>query len=233
MTVAASAIVNRARDVLIDAGAVRWVDAELLRWVSDGQRAVVMAIPSASSTRATVALAAGTKQSIPNDGYILLSVDRNNVTGGTAPGRAVRIVSRELVENFNPDWHSATADPIVQVYVFDPNTPREYFVSPPNDGTGFVDLVYSKMPTELVAKTDNLSVDDIYQTPLVDYVLYRAFQKDSDYNTAQSVYQAKTLAQQYLDSFNSALGIKATAQSTDNPSVGLTDAPPTTPGGAK
>lgn len=223
MTVAASAIINRARDVLIDVGATRWTDPELLRWLSDGQRTVVMAIPAASSKRATLALAAGTVQSIPADGYTLLTVERNNgAANGSTPGRVIRLVSRELVDNFNPDWHTATAKAVAQSYMFDPNVPKQFYVSPPNTGTGYADIVYSQMPAELTSTASTLTVDDIFQTPLVDYVLYRAFQKDSDYVVTTSVYSAVTLASSYLEAFKTAIGVSDQALVASNPNQGLT-----------
>lgn len=208
MTVAASAILTRARDVLIDTGATRWTDPELLRWLNDGQRTIVMAVPSANSKRQTLSLAAGTRQAVPATSYMLLGCDRNNgAADGSAPGRAVRQVDRAMLDTFNPDWHSATKQAVVQCYVYDPATPLVYHVSPPNDGTGFLDVVTSELPTEITATNQNISVDDIYQTPLVDYVLYRAFLKDSDYATVQTVYQAKSLAQGYLEAFSLAVGL--------------------------
>lgn len=210
MTVAASSILDRARTQLIDAGATRWTDAELLKWLSDGQRTIVAAVPAASATRATVALAAGTRQTLPADGYQLLKVERNNVNDGGTPGRAVRIVSRELLDSFDPDWHSATSKAIAQNYVFDPNTPTTYFVSPPNTGAGYVDITYSKLPPELAAAADNIAVEDIYQTALVDYVLYRAYQKDADFAPGAA------MAAGYLQLFMAAIGQTETGRVAAN-----------------
>jgi hypothetical protein len=50
-------------------------------------------------------------------------------------------------------------------------------VSPPADGTGYVELVYSVSPVDL-AETDPVAVADIYVPGLVDYALYRAFSKE-------------------------------------------------------
>lgn len=221
MSVAASVIIARARDVLIDAGATRWTDAELMRWLSDGQRAVVSAVPAASSARQTMALAAGTLQTLPAGSYMLLTVDRNNgAANGSLPGRAVRLITRDVLDNFNPDWHSATPQLLVQSYTYDPDTPLNFYVSPPSDGAGFLDVVISALPAEITATNQNISVDEIYQTPLVDYLLYRAFLKDSDYATVQTVYQAKSLAQSYLDAFVAGVGSSPKARAAAPPAGG-------------
>lgn len=228
MTVAASVIVSRARTQLVDAGATRWPDAELLKWLSDGQRALVVAVPAASAKRSTIALAAGTLQTIPGDGHMLLTAERNNgAADGSAPGRALRVVSRELVEAFDPDWHTATAKAVAQNYVFDPNTPKSFFVTPPNDGTGHADIVYSVNPPELASTADAISVADIYQTALVDYVLYRAFEKDADFNAGAS------RAQAHMAAWQAAIGQTEGGIAAGNPNLGLTPPDMSSRGAAK
>lgn len=227
MAVLASAILTRVRTQLIDSGATRWPDSELLKWLSDGQRAIVKLVPSASAKRATVPLAAGTLQALPDDAYMLLSVERNNVSDGGTPGRAVRIISRELLDAFDPDWHTATRKKVAQNYAFDPNTPREYFVQPPNDGTGFVDVVYSELPADVDADTDTLTVHDIYQTELVDYVLYRAYEKDADFAAGQAY------ASTYYQKFTAALGGTEEGTVAANPNLSLSPPDMSNKGSAK
>ena len=88
MTVTAQTIIDRVRTQLIDEDAVRWTDAELLRWLSDGQRAVVAFSAGASSTTAVKAMVAGTRQSIPADGHMLLTIVRNLSADQVTAGRA-------------------------------------------------------------------------------------------------------------------------------------------------
>jgi len=95
-TVTAGTIISKAATQLIDISGVRWTRAELLGWLNDGLRQIVVMQPNASATRSAVQLAAGTRQTLPSGGWMLLSVYRNMGTTGTTPGRAVRISSREL-----------------------------------------------------------------------------------------------------------------------------------------
>lgn len=228
MTIAASTIIDRARNQLIDTGTTkRWSDTELLNWLSDGQRALVALAPAASNTSVTVALVAGTKQTIPSDGHMLLSIMRNNVSGGGTPGKVVRLVSREIMDNYNADWHGGTQKAVVQNYIFDPQDPTHYYVYPPNTGAGYVDMVYSKVPAELTTLADTLSVQDVYQTALFDYVMFRAHQKDSDFAAGL------TVAQSYLQSFLSSVGQGETGQLSNNPNLQLAQPDPSNRGSAK
>ena len=53
MAISGSDILSRVRDTLQDTTSVRWTDAELLRYLNDGQREVVNMKPDASALTAT------------------------------------------------------------------------------------------------------------------------------------------------------------------------------------
>lgn len=199
MTVLASSIVTRVRSALIDNGdngaPQRWPDADLLRYMSDGQRTIVAAIPRASSKVAVISLVAGTRQSIPADGHCLLSAIRNMGVGGSTPGASVMLEPRAILDAQYLTWHSDTATASVVAYTFDMSDQAGFFVYPPSLGTSKLEINYSVLPPELAATTDPLTIKEIYQTALYDYVMYRAHQKDSDYAGGQAV------AAGYLNSF--------------------------------
>lgn len=198
MSVAASSIFSRVRTQLIDngvSGPVRWTDAELLQWLSDGQRTIVAASPRASAKRAVVPLVAGTRQTIPADGYCLLTPYRNMTSlAGTTPGNALQKIERNWMDTQFPAWHMAT--PVTQPtgVMWDPSDPGVYYVTPPSDGTGYVEMSYAVEPPEMTATTDLLVVKDIYATPLFDYVMFRCADKDSDYAPGQAVAAAYSAA---------------------------------------
>lgn len=228
MAVLASSIVTRVREQLIDTGTPpRWSDAELLRFLSDGQKTIVALAPAASAVIASHQLAAGTRQSIPVDGYMLLTIFRNMGTNGSTPGRVCRIVSRELLDAVDPDWHVATASAVVKNYIFDPATSDVFYVYPPNTGTGYVEMSYSVSPTELTSLSDELIVDELYSPALADYVMFRAHQKDSDFSAGQS------LAQTYLALFNSFMQQHGAATLGENPNLQLTPPDMSVSGAAK
>lgn len=184
MAVAASSIINRVRNQLIDTGtyaAQRWTDAELLYWLSDGQRTIVATAPRTSQKLAVVQLAAGTRQALPADGYMYLTAYRNMGPAGTTPGNIILQTPRTLMDTQYPTWHYDAAAAAPRLAIFDQSDPTTYFVYPPADGTGHIELSYAAAAAELVNLTDTLVVKDIYATPLFDYVMWRATQKDSDY----------------------------------------------------
>lgn len=183
-TIAASRIIDKVQIILMDEAGVRWPDAtELLGWLNDGQREVLVYKPNAHVHNEAVQLAAGTKQTLPEVGVQLIDIPRNMGSDGTKPGRVIRIVSREVLDAAVPNWHGAKPSAECRHYMYNPLDPKRFYVYPPQPsaGMGYVEMVYAAVPEEVLSLTAPISLDDIYQNALIDYVLYRAYSKDTDY----------------------------------------------------
>lgn len=179
-----SELLTRAGDILQDQTSVRWAQAELLRYLNDGRRELAIHRPDIYSFSTLLVLVAGTKQTIPSDGNRFLDAVRNVTSGGTI-GRAVRITEREILDAQLPDWHTETASTAIKHFMFDERSPKLFYVYPPAAAAHQLEIVYSKSPVDIasgdVASTSALTGEDIYSGTLLDYILYRAFSKDSEY----------------------------------------------------
>ena len=209
MTISAQSVIRRVVDTLQDKTSITWPVAELVRYLNDGQREIVLYRPDSMVTNATVYLdPQNSKQAIPSDGSKLIEVIRN--TDGTR--RAVRLTTRSILDSQSPDWHSHpnTANEIHH-YMFDARDPKTFYVYPPAGDACSVELVYSSLPGDIqepvdgslfTAVTGDISVPDIYANILQDYILYRSYTKDSEYagNGAR--------AQAHYGAFAAALGIE-------------------------
>ena len=233
----ASDITSRARLLLNDIDATRWVDSELFKWINDAQKLVAMVRPDASVATFVMTLIAGTRQTIPSGGFRLLDIVRNvtTVTGSTpayqvvtVPGRSVRIVDREVLDTQDPYWHTATGSAEIKHFIYDNRSPTLFYVYPPATTSAKLEVVYSVAPTDVAAAGDTLSISDIYQDVVLNYVLYRAYSKDAEYASNAA------LAGGYLNVVNQMLGIKTqkdVAYSPDLNSKGSSPAPGLTAGG--
>lgn len=215
-TILASAIIAKASLQLFDPSNVRWTQPELLGWLNSGQRAITAIKPSAYTKVASVKLVAGTRQTIPSDGWLLLGLYRNMGTNGATPGAAVRITTREVMDALNLNWHTDTPASAVSDYMFNLNDQDAFYVYPPNDGTGYVELNYAAVPPDLGAVSDPIEISDVYEPVLLDYILFRANAKDGTYPPGLQ------LASTYLQAFLSAVGAKDTAELQSNPDLQLT-----------
>lgn len=210
-TITAKTIIDKASIQLLDTGNTRWTRAELLYWINDAQRQIVIMSPNATNKVATYKLAAGTRQSIPSDGWTLLEVIRYMGTDGTKPGRAIRLTSRELLDSFNPDWHSDPTSSTPKHYVFDIQDQTAFFVYPPNNGNGYIQVNYSPDPTDLVSENETIKLNNIFETAILDYVLYRACSKDAEYAPGLQ------LAAGYLQTFMASMGQKEQSETSNSP----------------
>lgn len=233
----ASDITSRARLLLNDIDATRWLDTELFKWISDAQKLVAMMRPDASVATFVMTLIAGTRQSIPSTGFRLLDIIRNvtTVTGSTpanqvvtVPGRSVRIVDREVLDTQDPYWHTAPGSAEIKHFIYDNRSPTLFYVYPPATTAAKLEVVYSVAPTDVTAAGDTLSISDIYQDVVLNYVMYRAYSKDAEYASNAA------LAGGYLNVVNQMLGIKTqkdVAYSPDLNSKGSSPAPGLSAGG--
>lgn len=188
-TLQAQHILSRVRNILQDNTGVRWTDGEMFDYLSDAQRDIANLRPDATATHANVQLATGTEQTIPTDGLRLISVNRNmSGTATDATGaRAVSKVNLDVINSEEPSWHDPTVTgraahtTVVKHYMFDQRDPRKFFVYPGVAGNAYVEVIYSKNPTNIGANTDLIQVDDIFANALINFVLYRAYLKDGEF----------------------------------------------------
>lgn len=188
MSILVSEITAEAGRLLHDTGQIRWSQDELIEYLDDAQKAVVLLRPEATRTEAAVLLAAGAKQSLPSDGYRFLSVGHNMGTTGKVPGRHIYLVDKSALDRHDPGWRAGVPATEIDEYCVDPPNTLDFYVNPPAHPSTpvYVWLAYSKYPTRLRRTTeipaynsalDTISVADIYKPPLLEYVLMRANRK--------------------------------------------------------
>lgn len=206
----AQEILERVAVTLEDPEFVRWPKAELLDWVSEAQIAIART-PGTYSVTKRVKLKEGTRQELPADAWGLLSVTRN-FDEDDRPMTPVRLVTRSLLDCCVPDWHMLPEYPIVENYVYDDRYPKEFYVFPPNDGSGTVEVVYMGIPQEVTSEDDVLILDDTYLPAILNYVLFRALSKESDY--AAGAQSAAAYFSAYQSELQSAMATRG--QTTPN-----------------
>jgi hypothetical protein len=226
--VLATEIIRRASTALFDATNVRWSQGEIVDYINDGQRQIILLRPDANSVTASVKLVPGSKQSIPvadgtdpngvatPKGVRFLRAVRNMGTDGRTPGRAIRECSRVALDNEVPDWHFANPSSTVQHSIFDNIAPKTYYVYPacPASGNVYIELVYSGLPVTVLknadgsptSATDQLTLSDQYINALLDFVLMRCYAKDASYAGNMS------RAQVHLEAFGNSLNVTMTTE---------------------
>ena len=209
-TILGSEIISKARRILQDTttGGTRWLDDELLGWINDAQREIVLIKPNSNSLVADAETVQGSKQTLPSGGLTLLAVIRNTA------GPAIRRIDRNIMDSENPNWYEDTESDTTIHYIFDEDNPDTYYVYPPKPATpSTIELSYSGAPQDLVNTSASIALNDIYANVILDYVLYRAYSKDSDYaGNAQR-------ATNHYTAFNNSLGNRVQVEQIATPNV--------------
>ena len=220
MALLAQDIIRRAVETLQDPTSVRWPISELVRYLNDGQREVVLYRPDSMVTSSTLNCTAGSKQALPTNGAKLIDVIRN--AAASSAKKSVRMVNREILDSQTPGWHALAGTLDILHFVYDVRDPRTFYVYPPALATTQLDIVYAAYPTNIAepadgslytAVTGNISLPDVYGNALLEFLLYRAYSKDSEFaGNAQR-------AQAHYTAFANALGIevRATVAVAPNP----------------
>lgn len=176
----AGEIISRVNKTLFDETNVRWSEAELLEYITDAQKEVVMLKPSAYALNESVQLTTGTLQSLPANGLILIELAANMGADGNTPGKAVSQIDRTILESVRPNWRAETADINARHYMYDDRDPNHFEVYPPQPATaGYVQLIYGAIPVDITDVADQISLKPIYDTPIKYLVLAQCFSKST------------------------------------------------------
>lgn len=214
-------IIRRVEAVLQDSN-IRWPRVELQGWLNEAYMAITLLRPDANAKTGVFTCSEGTRQNLTGQfatALRLLDVTRN--VASTSSQKVVRLVARSVLDDQRPAWHAETTTVDIQHFTFDPRQPKEFFVYPPAATTAQLEVVYTDAPgTHELAEadldptgsnTEVIKLDDIYMSPLVDWVLYRAYSKDAEYGANEARASAAYAA------FNAAIGAKSQSDSASAP----------------
>jgi len=204
-----SSIVARVSELLNDSDLVRWTEPELVYWVNEGIKQIVILLPEASAVTKEIQLVTGTKQSLPSDGVRLIDVLRNTGVDGGVPSEPIRIVERDVIDTLKPTWHKDRSSLVAKHFIFDGRNPKTFYVYPPSRAQ-YIEVVYSKTPTVLI-ESDDLGDFNIYSASIINYVMHRAFAKDTEEGN-----QARSSG--YQQSFYTSIGLYDQADGKVSPS---------------
>lgn len=222
-TVTVTNILTRAWTVVQDtsgSSGVRWPESEMISWVNDATREIVLMHPQASVTTANPIVVAGTRQTFSGlsitNGIRVIDVVRN-LTSALVAGRAIRLITREVLDAQRPSWHTETGTEVIH-WMYDPRDTKSFYIYPALSSATIatsakVELTYSSSPTELTTVGQTIAVDDVYANAILNYVLFRAYSKDAEY--AQNV----QLSQAYYQLFIGALTAKTQLDSAESPGI--------------
>lgn len=213
MALTVADVLRDARTLLIDPTATRWPDSELINWLNDGARQCVLLKPDTNPSTQAFLCVAGAKQTLPVETVFLFDVPANSggVNGAGTDETAITFIKRNVLDSERPAWRNQAQVASILYYMYD-DWQRDYFyVYPPALANTQIDLVIAKDPVVVILDTEALPLQDIYAPALINYIVWRAFSKDSDFSGNLE------LAGGYYKAFTAALQGKAAAEISESP----------------
>lgn len=203
--VTSNEILTRVNKLLNDPGYTRWPKEELLNYLNDAQRAIVLRRPdSYTADIDDFSCVEGTKQTLPADALKLIDVTRN------ASGKAIRgPYNRQVLDDNYDTWYAGKDANEVELYIYDERNPKTFYVYPGVMSGTLLTLVYSKAPSSISTEdNDNgevIALDDIYVNAIIEWILYRSYAKDAEYAADPNK------SQMHMAAFRNQLGEKSQA----------------------
>lgn len=182
----ASDIISEVNKQLNDVGQVTWDEAALFDYIDSAQQMIVSIRPDANSQTTVMQMVAGALQSAPANAIRLLDVTRNMGTDGLTAGRQVLACTEEALDLFSFNFSAASQAAVVKNFTYDDRAPRTFYVDPPSDGTGYLEVKISVVPTVITAAGNTLDLRDIYKPHIVQWCMYRAYAIEFDSRTSQN-----------------------------------------------
>ncbi|WP_422444736.1 DUF6682 family protein [Endozoicomonas sp. ALB091] len=202
-----SELLVQAQAILNDNSAVTYTEPQLLNGIHLACNVVSLHRPDASTLTGDIALVAGAAQSLPAGGLRVVEAL------GNVAGDHTRIVDKQALDAADPGWRSGQAAAQVMEVVVDELTPGTFWVNPPNDGNGSLTLIYTSTPAMVVSVSDPLPVSDKYAQPVLEWLLYLMFSRDSERSPN------KARATEHYQAFFNLLGIKTTVDAAFSPKM--------------
>lgn len=203
MSVKVSYIVTAARTILLDNfayGDSSFSDAELIGFVGRATDFCADLSGSCNPVTKPLSLAAGTAQKLPETGGRILGFLHNDLAEarfkvGTISYKgkhAPREITYDSLIAQIPAFASTTPSAGVVHICFDPVSPKEFVVCPPNNGSGKLFVRYTERPVHVTALTDDFPLGAEFYEPVINYVLFLCLSRDGE-DTANSTRSADFL----------------------------------------
>jgi hypothetical protein len=205
MTTKVTTVINSVKTTLqeTEVQGVRWTNDEIISYLNDACRFLSENEPDAFADNSEFYCVLGTRQEIPENATRLIDVVRN-LEGRKTP---LTTIDKGTLNAVRPSWHSENPSNQQELFFSDDRDPKRFYVYPPAKAGSLLEIVCALEPrhhfiAEAQDQSSMMQVNDRYIPAIMNFILYRAFDKDSD--TAGNFSRAQT----YLRNAYTSLGIK-------------------------
>lgn len=180
-----SDIAIRAKRTFGDESGVQLTDEDIIRWINDGQRQIVLQNETLLETIATIdSVATLAEYSLPVDLFIPRGVSYK-AFGGLSY-RKLRNFTRNEFDEYIDGWDgSSNGVGTPECFMLFASKITLYPI-PDSAVTGGIKVFYNRRPTDVTGSLDTPGIPELYHETLVKYVLQQAYEMDEDMDAASA-----------------------------------------------
>ncbi len=224
MAIKARYVIDQAKGLLNDPSGRRWPDADLIKYLNDGQRRIVTLMPSVNSSKHTYQLTPGVVQSIPDGTLAISAFVRNQGLDGSTAGNAIDEFPRQLLDDIFPDWAADTESVSVAYAMYKRlDNPKIFEVYPPQpDPAGYIEVEAADEPADCTLSShdgsstgsadSNIDIDPMCADALLYFVMFKAHSRDFRYSV-------RKLAESYWNKMLSELGLSNQRETAESAKI--------------
>lgn len=176
-------IVTRVRRTFGDEAAVQVQDADIIRWINDGQSEIIKRNDGALQQTAFINLVVNQQEyTLPTDLLLLRSL-RYKFTSMTSYS-ALKYRSIQQFDESIDGWDGSAFDTGSPEFFTQYNGKVILFPIPSENATNGLKLLYNQKPTDVTSLADTPSLPLVYHNTLVQYCMYQASLLDEDHEVA-------------------------------------------------
>lgn len=181
-----SDVVVRVQRTFGDEASVQVTEEDIIRWVNDGQREIIMKTEDLLQSQGVTSTVNGQQDyTVPENMLILRSIHYKPI--GLSSFIRLQSLSMAEFDDYIDGWDGtsySTSEPVVYCTY---GGFIKFFPIPMIDGSDNLKIRYSRRPADVTLTSDTIDLPDEYFNSLVSYVLSQAFQLDEDWGSSQNL----------------------------------------------
>jgi hypothetical protein len=172
---------TRVKRIFGDTANVQINDSDIVMWINDAMREIVMQHEGLFQTTSTLPSVAGTNQyTLPTDLLSLQEIAYRDGVSGAYYG--LRFLSAEGLDQATPDWTDTTSTGTPAYYARGDS--GKFFIVPTPDTSvaNGIQITYSKYATDISGLTSTaLPFPEYYHQTILEYCLMKAYEMDENW----------------------------------------------------
>jgi len=178
-----SDIITRIQRKFGDESAVQVTNADIIRWINDGQRRIVLKNDVLLEKTATTNSVAGQQEyDLPTDLLILKFIQYKD-SGSTSYLKLRGLTTVEFNEYIDGWSDGGSVKGVPQVYTIFSGKIIAY-PTPTNSVTAGFKIYYNRAPVDVALTSDTPDLPNLYHDTLVNYCMQQAYELDEDLESA-------------------------------------------------